>query len=135
MNQEQAWSIYEANVQSYRSIMLSSQSLLLAVGAILIEKPLWVLLLVSSIAMIQLWYIWFRVIYSRVKVVDYYKFGMYKTRKYTLNQYIEDKRIRTLLNKEYGVSKTFRPTRLKLDIILSITINFVWVVMLMYNVF
>ncbi len=134
MENKQAWGIHEANMQSYRSIMLSSQSLLLAVGAILIEKTSLVLVPIAAIAIFQLWYIWFRVIYSRMKIVDYYKFEMYKTKKYDVNQYVCDRNIRSKLNNKYSVKGTFRPTRIKLDIILPITINLVWIIIIFYNI-
>jgi len=35
MDNKQAWGVYEANVQAYRAIMVSSQTLFLTVGAIL----------------------------------------------------------------------------------------------------
>ena len=76
MANETKWAVYEANVQSYRSNMLSSQSFLLAVGAILFDKPWHLIVCVAIIAFLQIWYIWFRVIYSRLKIVDYYKFDI-----------------------------------------------------------
>ena len=35
---DNSWSTYEANLQAYRSNFLSSQSIMLAVGAIIIDK-------------------------------------------------------------------------------------------------
>ncbi len=37
-NYETSWPIYEANVQSYRSNFISSQSFMLAVAAMVLEK-------------------------------------------------------------------------------------------------
>jgi len=38
MKEEGKWSTYESNVQAYRGLFLSSQSIFLAIGAITLEK-------------------------------------------------------------------------------------------------
>ncbi len=53
-NPNEEWGIYEANVQSYRSNFLSSQSLLLAIGAITLEKNMWLTVIIALIAVIQI---------------------------------------------------------------------------------
>lgn len=133
MDKKQAWGVYEANVQAYRSIMLSSQSMLLAVCAILIDKTAFLFISIIIIAILQLWYIWFRVIRSRVMIVDYYKYEMYEnTKGYSETDYVKDKEKRKELNEIYNIKK-FRPTRFKLDILLPLTLTFIWISMLIYK--
>lgn len=73
------WGTYESNVQMYRSNFISSQSFFLAVGAILLGKsPLWIIIALAIIAAINIWYIWFRIILSRIRIVDFHKFNMGK---------------------------------------------------------
>lgn len=73
------WSTYESNVQMYRSNFISSQSFFLAVGAILLGKGmLWIVLMLALIAAVNIWYIWFRIILSRIRIVDFHKFNMGK---------------------------------------------------------
>ena len=71
------WSTYESNVQAYRSNFLSSQSILLAVGAIVLEqKSFLVFIIVFLLAIVQIWYIWVRAIIVRCCIVDFHKFNM-----------------------------------------------------------
>ncbi len=55
---ENIWSVYEANLQSYRNIFVASQSIMLAVGAILLDKGKLLVLLVACIAIFQIIYIY-----------------------------------------------------------------------------
>lgn len=50
------WSLYDSIVQSYRSNMIASQSLLLAVEAILFERSILLESIICVIGLIQLWY-------------------------------------------------------------------------------
>jgi hypothetical protein len=131
---ETLWSVYEANVQSYRSSSLSSQSIMLAVGAMLIDKPLPIFIGIAIIALIQIWPIWFLLINARIKIADFYKFDMegktYDGNRISLKKYITDKNLR----KYFGI-KTYRVTRFKLDILLPILITIVWLILIAYRVF
>jgi hypothetical protein len=71
------WSVYEANVQAYRGLSISSQSLFLAVGAILLgADSVGPFLAVLVLAQLTTWYIWFPVIYARTAIVDYHKYDL-----------------------------------------------------------
>lgn len=73
------WGTYESNVQMYRSNFISSQSFFLAVGAILLAKgTLLLVIILALIAAVNIWYIWFRIILSRIRIVDFHKFNMGK---------------------------------------------------------
>ena len=67
------WAVYEANVQAYRRMSLTTQSILLAVGAIMYDKPPAIIGALSGLALLLTWWIFFRVIYSRTLIVDYFK--------------------------------------------------------------
>lgn len=62
---DNSWSTYEANLQAYRSNFLSSQSIMLAVGAIIIDKSKIATILIAVIAVFQIIYVWLPVIYYR----------------------------------------------------------------------
>ena len=68
-----AWSVYDSMIQSYRSSMIASQSLLLAVEAVTLEKSSLIGFIVCIIGLIQLWYIWFFVVKNRAIISDFYK--------------------------------------------------------------
>ena len=50
------WSTYDSIVQDYRANMLASQSLLLAVEAILFERSILLEIIICAIGLFQLWY-------------------------------------------------------------------------------
>ena len=134
MDYQQARATEEALLQSYRQIMIGSQSIFLALGAVLIDKGFIALLVISLICIFQIWWIWFRIVYSRAKAVDFYKFRM--NERYNewpcsevnlrLKLYIDNRKLRKTINEELKI-KTFRPTRLKLDLILPITFTLMWI--------
>lgn len=150
--EENKWSTYEANVQSYRSNFLSSQSIMLAVGAITLQESYILTLVIAIIALVQIWYIWFRVIYCRCVIVDYYKFSMYenfdesgnirtKNSKSHLSEYayIKKRKIRKKVNYNmkyiYERDKKFknmRLTRIKINVILPITMTVIWFAFVSY---
>lgn len=150
--EENKWATYEANVQSYRSNFLSSQSIMLAVGAITLQESYILTLIIAIIAIIQMWYIWFRVIYCRCIIVDYYKFLMYEhfdelgnirneNSKSYLSEYayVKKRKIRKNVNYNmryiYGRNKKFtnmRVTRIKIDVILPITMTAIWLAFVFY---
>ena len=143
------WSVYDDLLQSYRSHSLASQSILLAVGALLYSKY-YLLLLTFAIAMTQIWYIWFRIIRTRSIITDFHKFS-YKynfasfingntgdleentTTPLTEEIYLKNRKIRKTANKvlaekmhESKLKYNFRLTRIKIDIILPATITILW---------
>ena len=71
------WSVYEANVQSYRNMAMSSQSLYLTAGAIFLGNHESVALFaIMTLALVTQWFIWFPVIFSRTAIVDFHKFNL-----------------------------------------------------------
>lgn len=152
------WSVYDSMIQSYRSNMIASQSLLLAVEAILFEKNLIIEATICLIGLVQLWYVWFAIIRARAIISDFHKFNAI----YNFNQivningnkmceetalpltesvYVKNKSIRDKANNilaeltgEKKFKTNFRITRVKLDIIIPISFTFIWIVLIIFQV-
>jgi len=148
------WETYDTNVQAYRGNFFSTQSILLAVVAFILEKHNILTIFISIIGLFQMWYIWFRVISTRIRIVDYHKYGMNKIfdnegnfspsnvhSKICLREdvYANEGKIRHKVNKKmsklwgrktnHGQKlkfRNFRMTRVKLDIIIPISITAIW---------
>lgn len=128
------WNINETLLQSYRSIFISSQSFLLAVGAIVSGKSPLVLYAVAAISLLMIWGIWFPVVRSRHRIVDYYKHGMAlpetkRSELCTEKQYVHDDELRKKANALFGVESNWRPTRKKLDLMMPVLVSSVWIVL------
>lgn len=148
------WSLYDSIVQSYRSNMIASQSLLLAVEAILFEKNIYAELLICAIGLFQLWYIWFPVINARAIISDFHKFDalynfsqminiygnvMSKENEPPLTEkvYVRDKSVRdkangnlAILVKDDNLKTNLRITRRKLDRYMPITFTAIWIIII-----
>lgn len=75
-NLEAINAIYDGDVQAYRQFFVSLHSLLLAVGAILLEKSPMLCLIVTIISTVHIVWIWMRVVSTRCLYVDFYKFKL-----------------------------------------------------------
>ncbi len=139
---ENEWNINETLLQSYRSIFLSTQSFLLGVGAFLFEKNDIIFCIVAFISLIQIWYIWFRVLLARSLIVDYFKFGGLLDKetiesiggseiylKYD-NKYVNDivyrNKINNLFREKTNFNKNWRKTRIKIDFCIPFTFTVIW---------
>lgn len=71
------WELNEQLLQSYRGVFISSQSFMLAVGAIVWgkDKDLNVFGITCAVGIGMIWLMWFGVVRARHKIVDYYKYG------------------------------------------------------------
>lgn len=126
------WSVNESLLQSYRLIFISSQTFLIAVGALLLnkEQPRWLLDAVAGVAII-IWILWFQVVTARHRVVDYYKFQLDKSLacKFTccsVDEYVKDENgKRKAINHAIG-KKNWRPTRIKIDFMLPLIFTAIW---------
>jgi hypothetical protein len=127
------WSINESLLQSYRSIFISSQSFLLAVGAIVSGKSDVVLYATAAISLIMIWAIWFPVVRSRHLIVDYYKFGMMDF--CGEDDYVNKSDVRNNANKQFKIETNWRKTRKKLDLYTPILVSLVWVVLVIYEAY
>lgn len=130
------WSVNENLLQSYRSIFISSQTFLIAVGAILLgdDKPAWLLCVIFLLGLIIIWKFWFEVVLSRARIVDYYKFQLSNELKNHFEncseeEYVKNKEKRKVINKKINITN-LRTTRMKMDIYLPIIFSIIWVALL-----
>ena len=152
------WSTYDSIVQDYRANMLASQSLLLAVEAILFERSILLEIIICAIGLFQLWYIWFAIIRARTIISDFHKFNaLYNFSKIiningdksseqnslplTEEKYVSDKTVRNRANYNLAeitkipkLKTNFRITRLKLDVILPISFTIIWVILIVFQI-
>lgn len=138
MADTEKWSINETLLQSYRSIFISSQSFLLAVGAIVSGKSPMVLYVVAAISLLMIWAIWFPVVRARHRIVDYYKYGavLSESKRSELcseKQYVHDYELRKKANELLGIRSNWRSTRKKLDLLTPALISSVWLVLVVYE--
>lgn len=120
-------------------------------GCCLLGKNMVLLTVCVVVAMIQLWYIWFRVIRARTIIVDYYKFDLGS--KFNQNgdalrdgekeldedTFVRSRAVYHKVRKAMGIEKkklkrTFRTTRFKLDILMPITFSVIWVGLLVSEI-
>jgi|WetSurSiteA1Bulk_404760.scaffolds.fasta_scaffold00006_17 hypothetical protein len=139
------WSINETLLQAYRSIFISSQSFLLAVGAIVSDKSLVVLCVTAVISLVMIWYIWFPVVKSRHRIVDYYKYGLELDDTQwselcefcTENQYVKDDNLYSQANVLLHINiddGEWRSTRTKIDLYMPILFSIVWAALVVYEI-
>lgn len=144
------WAVYEANVQAYRTLSLAMQAILLAVGAILLDKDLAAVTVTTLgvIAFILSWIVLFPVVFSRSAISDYYKFGLgdlfnakgerstdANEPRLSERDYADFRQGGELRRGVYAELtepdakepfRTVRQTRFKLDIVVPIFLTFVW---------
>lgn len=130
------YSANESLLQSYRGIFISSESFLLAVGAIVAGERLWfpsVVLGVIAVGMI--WFMWFPVVCARLRIVDFYDFKLeefkaegqdnYESKE---EAYVKNRKIRAAVNAQASKMKrtNWRPTRIKIDFVLPCIFTVIW---------
>lgn len=137
MDYKTEWSVNESLLQSYRSIFISSQAFILAVGVLLIDnKPIF--LIVAIISLFMIWYIWFRVVRSRHLIVDYHKYASKLDKpkqeelrkRYTEDEYVKNKDKRSKANILLGIDTNWRPTRIKIDLLLPVLYTSIWLTLI-----
>ena len=125
------WAINESLLQAHRSTFISSQSFLLAVGALVSGKSAALLYLLGAIGLCVIWFIWFPVVRARHRIVDYYK-GLTNLPagaavQCSEEQYVNDARLRKEANDVFGFKTNWRTTRLKLDLFMPFLFSLVWI--------
>ena len=133
------WSINESLLQSYRSIFISSQAFLLVVGAIVAGKNGIVLFSVAAISLLMIWVIWFPIVRSRHRIVDYYKFSTRlseanRSQLCSEHDYVHDRKLRTNANHLLGIQTNWRETRWKIDFLLPVCFSVIWIVLVIYEI-
>jgi hypothetical protein len=134
MNHTDRWAVNESLLQSYRSIFVSSQSFLLAAGAVLTDKEPWLLYSAAAIALVMIWLVWFPVVRSRLYIVDYHKYlallpGAQLQPPCTEFEYVHDASKRIQANSSFGLSSNWRATRIKMDVVLPIMFSSLWLLL------
>lgn len=138
MSHLERWTVNESLLQSYRSIFVSSQSFLLAVGAILPSKSPWLLYSVSALAVGMIWAVWFPVVRSRFLIVDYHKymFSLAESKAPQVcseHDYVHDAGRRDELNALFGIETNWRPTRIKMDVVLPVVFTVMWALLVAHE--
>lgn len=130
------WSVNASLLQSHRSIFISSQTFLIAVGAILLEtdKPEWLLWLLAVSGWTIIWWFWFRVVVIRARFADYYKFQIDDKNKANFDncseeEYVKNKEKRDSINNKINKSN-WRTTRKKMDFGLPVIFSTIWLALL-----
>ena len=135
------WNTNETLLQSYRTIFISSQSFLIAVGAVLLAEQtcIWLFSLITALALFMIWGLWFQIVRTRHKVVDYYKFqlGGEEAKKEfdgcSESDYITKKKQRKKINAALK-KKNWRLTRIKVDFILPCLFSLIWLALLVAKI-
>jgi hypothetical protein len=131
------WQVNEQLLQSYRSMFLSSQSFMLAVGAIAMGKSNLLLALLTVIGLFMIWAIWFPIVRSRHLIVDYHKYQLNNNKPdakiCTEMEYVHDKAKRMETNAILGIKQEFRPTRFKIDFCLPLLYSLIWILLLAFQ--
>ncbi len=138
---ETRWSVNESLLQSYRSIFISSQSFLLAVGAVTFDRYAFLNIILAVMSLVMIWWIWLPVVTARRRIVDYYKFSLsltaeqqlYYFEHFTEGQYVSDGKSREQVNDylENTLQLThkitdMRETREKVDFWLPFGFSIIW---------
>jgi len=138
MGDLERWNVNETLLQSYRSIFISSQSFILAVGAIVLDKSTFILFAIAIMSLIMIWVVWFPVVVSRHRIVDFYKYRAIKPGDIpdcSEAQYVHDPVKRKRANEGFGITTNWRKTRIKLDLVIPIMFTLVWILLLGYAIF
>lgn len=152
---QESWSVYQSNLQTYRSNFISSQSLLLTAGAIVYDKNNCVFITIATVALFQMWYIWFRVIIARLYLLDFHVYNLHEhfdlkgnrikpdisdNERLNEDTYVSNRTIRLKVNKAIpdlkklknhqhnykNEFKNIRLTRFKVDVLIPISLTIIW---------
>jgi len=129
MDHANRWRVNETLLQSYRSIFISSQSFFLGVGVYISQLNEYFFLIVFLIAQYIIWKIWKEVVFCRSLIVDYHKFQMDRDLGLSVSEdeYVKDSSKRLGMNKELGIERNIRDTRMKMDVIIPNLYSVIWV--------
>lgn len=151
------WALYDSITQTYRSNMLASQAILMAVTAIFYGKS-WILVVMTCIlGLFNQWFVWYPVIRSRALISDFHKFNAKfnfsqdvaingekrkppNSKEITEQVYVRNKEVRKKANavlakktRQEKYKTNWRPTRKKLDIVLPVSFSIIWLVILVLS--
>ncbi len=140
---ENAWATNEGLLQGYRSTFIGSQSFLLAIGVLLLDRSLqsWMMIVMALISVGIIVFIWIPVVRARALIVDYYKIQL--DQDFTNSPdfcgdediYIHDKDCRKVMNLAAGLKTNWRKTRIKVDMVLPAIFSLIWAGLLFTKLF
>jgi hypothetical protein len=138
VDNKEKYRLNEMNLQAYRLMFIPLEAILIVAGITVYEKPRFLFLFLMAVSLYTIWGLWFPIVRSRQKVVDYYKYQSTPDRirdlGVDLESYIHDKEIRQKVNDQLGISANWRKTRRKIDFILPVLFTLIWLVLLIYLV-
>lgn len=136
MDNRDKYRINEMNLQAYRLMFIPLEAILVVAGIAVYDKPRFLFLSLMAMSLYSIWGLWFPIVRSRQKVVDYYKYQSTPDRirelGVDLESYIHDREARRKVNDELGISANWRKTRRKIDFILPVLFTLIWMVLLLY---
>lgn len=136
MDNRDKYRINEMNLQAYRLMFIPLEAILVVAGIAVYDKPRFLFLFLMAASLYSIWGLWFPIVRSRQKVVDYYKYQSTPDRirelGVDLESYIHDREVRRKVNDELGISANWRKTRRKIDFILPVLFTLTWMVLLLY---
>jgi hypothetical protein len=151
-NLRTTWSVYESNVQQYRSLSVTVQSFFLTVGSLVATSSrdglsaVLVMGLVTCVGLFHLLYVWHLPLRARHKIVDYYKFQIEREltddqiaalgAMCSVDEYVNDAQKRLRVNTEvFGKPdlRVFRATRMKFDIVVPCLYALVWLALISWT--
>jgi hypothetical protein len=136
MNLETKWSVNESLLQSYRSIFISSQSFLLAVGAVLVEQYPYLNIVIAGLSLLMIWWIWIPVVKARRRIVDYYKYALKLNDEQSvlfLQRFIANQFLQEAIGEKKPITD-LRETRKKIDIYLPIGFSIIWLLFIIISI-
>jgi hypothetical protein len=138
VDNKEKYRLNEMNLQAYRLMFIPLEAIFIVAGIAVYEKPRFLFLFLMAIGLYTIWGLWFPIVRSRQKVVDYYKYQSTPDRNrdlgVDLESYIHDKELRQKVNDQLGISANWRKTRRKVDFILPVLFTLIWFVLLIYIV-
>lgn len=138
MDNNEKYRMNEMNLQAYRLMFIPLEAILLVIGLLVHDHPGFLFIFFMSFSLYTTWGLWFPIVRSRQRVVDYYKYQ--SSAKHLpedlpdLESYVHDKDIRRQVNEQLGISANWRKTRRKLDFILPVLFTLAWIFLFIYEI-
>ena len=138
MDNKDKYRINEMNLQAYRLIFIPLEAILFVAGISVDGMPRFLFLFLMGMSLYTIWGLWFPIVRSRQRVVDYYKYQAFPNRVVELGvdleSYIHDRDARKKVNDELGITGNWRKTRRKVDFILPVLFTLSWLVLFIYTI-
>jgi hypothetical protein len=92
----------------------------------------------AGIGFLVIWFIWFPVVRSRHRIVDYHKYSASLSPELvgqlcSEHDYVHDSALRANANRLLGVAKNWRETRLKMDVALPVLFSAIWLAFVVHE--